>query len=199
MQKIIIASSNKNKIQEITKIIHNLSLNNLNVASIADYTIIEPDEPYADFLSNAIHKAKYYAKATKYITLADDSGLCIDALNGFPGVHTKDFVDECGGIENAFINLQQRLANTQNYTAHFHAAMVLYWPETGKLITNEAQEHGTLTFPARGTDGFAFDSIFIPEEFNKTMAELGLDFKNKNSHRAKALHGLIENARTILL
>lgn len=192
MKKIIIASSNQNKIQEITQIIANLKLNNIIIESIRDYTIAEPDEPYDDFLNNAIHKAKYYSTITDQISIADDSGLCIEALDGFPGVKTKDFMLECGGIENAFARLEQMLVGKKNHAAYFHAALVIYCPATDQVISHEAKEHGAISFPARGRDGFAFDPIFIPQGSRLTIAELGIDFKNKTSHRAKALHGLMQ-------
>ena len=197
MKKIIVASTNKHKIQEIIKIINELNFSTIEVQSIGDANIAEPDEPYDDFIKNATHKAQYYGRATQEITLADDSGLCIEALNGFPGVKTKDFLEECGGLENTFTRLEQMLSRAANYRACFRSAIVLFFPHSGQLIAHEDKHFGTLTFPPRGAQGFGFDPIFIPEGFNQTMAELGTTVKNQISHRAKALRGMMQKLKEI--
>lgn len=193
--KIIIASTNKGKIQEITNIIEELKLANLQIQALQDASE-EPDEPYADFLSNAIHKAQYYGNLSQQITLADDSGLCIEALKNFPGVKTKDFIKECGSLENTFARLEAMLEKAGSRRAYFHTAIVLFFPSTGQLMTHEEQHYGTLTFPPRGTEGFGFDPVFIPEGYQKTVAELGVAVKNQISHRAKALRGLLQKLKS---
>lgn len=195
---IVIASTNEGKIKEIHKILHDLKGINIDIRSLKFYDIPEPDEPYSTFMENAIHKAKYYAQHTNLPTLSEDSGLCIDALNGFPGVRTKDFAYECGGMEKTFIKLEEMLINSDNYTACFNSATVLYIPAHDYLITHEAKDEGTLIFPPRGDDGFAFDPVFVPKGYDNTFAELGLEIKNKISHRAQAMEGLIEKFRKFL-
>jgi len=166
----------------------------IQIRSLQDYLITEPDEPHDNFLKNAIHKAKYYAQYTKEATLSEDSGLSIEALKGFPGVRTKEFTQECGGMKNTFIKLEQMLLlqGFQNPTAYFHSAAALYLPTQDLLITHEARDDGVISFPPRGEDGFAFDPIFIPKGYDRTFAELGPSIKNKISHRSKAIHGLMK-------
>ncbi|MDP3372095.1 MAG: non-canonical purine NTP pyrophosphatase [Candidatus Paracaedibacteraceae bacterium] len=192
MKKLIIASTNAGKIAEIIQIIKELNFEQFEVQSISNYNIPEPDEPYDDFLSNATHKAKYYGKALNQLTLSDDSGLCIEALNGFPGIKTKDFMLEFGGYESAYAELERMLMDHQNKKAYFQTAMALYCPIEDKLLSSEDNEWGIISFPARGTNGFGFDPVFIPNGYDKTMAELGPIIKNKISHRAKSLKNLIQ-------
>jgi len=197
--KIVVASTNEGKIREIHKILHELEGLKIDVKSLKDYDIAEPDEPHLSFMENAIHKAKYYAQHTNLPTLSEDSGLSIEALNGFPGVRTKDFAYECGGMAQTFIKLEEMLKAGGNYAASFNSATVLYLPSQDYLITHEAKDEGTLTFPPRGEDGFAFDPVFVPKGYDKTFAELGLEIKNKISHRAQAMQGLIEKFRQFLI
>ena len=197
--KIVIASTNLGKIQEISKIFNSTVGLKTKLQSLLDYKITAPDEPYDSFLMNAIHKAKYYAKHTKIATLSEDSGLNIEALSGFPGVRTRELIDECGGITNTFQKLEQLLSHTQNLSAYFNSATALYDPKQDLLITHEARDYGTISFPPRGKAGFAFDPIFIPVGYNQTFAELGIEIKNKISHRARAIHGLIEKLQVTLI
>lgn len=196
-KKIVIASSNAGKIMEISKYLNEQSEVTVQILSLQDFNIVEPDEPYQDFIQNAVHKAKYYAKYTQEMVLSDDSGLCIEALNGFPGVNSKKFIEECGGNVNAFLKLEEMLKPFANHSAYFCSAIAIYEPVYGKLITHEEKEMGTLIFPSRGNQGFGYDPIFMPEGHYKTFAELGLDQKNKMSHRAKALQGIFEKLRQI--
>ena len=189
--QIVIASTNHGKIAEINSIFEKFPRLNINLKSLIDYQIIEPDEPYDTFIENARHKAKYYATQTKTAALSEDAGLCIAALDGFPGVRTKEFAQECCGVEKAFIKLEQMLSGL-NTAAYFKCAAALYLPELDQFITNEAIINGHLVFPPRGNQGFAFDPIFIPQNYDKTMAELGTTVKNKISHRALAIYGLAE-------
>ncbi|HXH54883.1 MAG TPA: non-canonical purine NTP pyrophosphatase [Gammaproteobacteria bacterium] len=193
--KIVIASTNEGKIREIHKILQELPGLKMDVGSLKDYNIPEPDEPHHSFMENAIHKAKYYAQHTNLPTLSEDSGLSIEALDGFPGVKTKDFSYECGGMAKTFIKLAEMLRDASNYAACFNSAAVLYIPSRDYLITHEAKDDGILTFPPRGDEGFAYDPIFVPKGHDKTFAELGLEIKNKISHRAQAMQGLIEKFR----
>lgn len=195
---IVIASTNDGKIREIHKILHELEGLKIDVRSLKDFNIPAPDEPHHSFMENAIHKAKYYAQHTNLPTLSEDSGLSVVALDGFPGVKTKDFAYACGGVAKTFIKLEQMLKETGNYEAYFNCATVLYIPSGGILLTHEEKDRGTLTFPPRGDDGFAFDPVFVPKGYDKTFAELGLEIKSKISHRAKAMQGLIEKFREFL-
>lgn len=161
--KIVVASTNNGKIKEISKILNSLENLRIDMASLKDYNVAEPDEPHNNFMENAIHKVKYYAKHTNEACLSEDSGLSIEALNGFPGVKSKDFIEECGGISNSFIKLEKLLSGQSNYSAYFNSATVLYIPSHDFLITHEAKDYGSISFPPRGEAGIAFDPIFVPK------------------------------------
>ena len=190
--KIIIASSNNGKIQEIQAIFKSYPNSSLEIGSITALNIAEPDEPYDTFMENACHKAKYYAGFTKSPTLSEDAGLCIEALGGFPGVKTKDFLIECGGLDQAYDKLQEMLKDTTNYSTYFVCAAALYIPQEDRLITHEGIDHGSITFPPRGEYGFGFDPIFIPNGYTNTMAELGEEVKLKVGHRSLAIRGILD-------
>lgn len=190
--QILIATSNPGKAREITSIIQAYPNLNLDVRTLSSLNIEEPDEPFDTFMENAQHKAKYYAHKVGLPTLSEDSGLCIKALNNFPGVRSKDFVGECGGMPQAFKSLQMMLHNTDNSHAYYICAATIYLPNLAKWISYQATNQGQLSFPARGTNCFGFDPIFVPAGYDNTFAELGADIKNKIGHRGKAIRGLLE-------
>ena len=196
--KIVIASTNQGKIQEITEIMGSLEGIRLDIVSLSDYLAEESEEPYDSFMDNAIHKAKQYAKWTKEATLSEDSGLCIAALNGFPGVNSRGFIEENGGIQNAFAKLEQRLLGATSYNAYFCTASALYFPKNDFLITHEAKIDGVISFPPRGAQGFGYDPLFIPEGYQQTFAELGSAIKTQISHRTKAIQGIARKLRSWL-
>lgn len=191
IKKFFVASTNKGKILEIKEFIKSSKLSSFSIETLEDNFIKEPDEPYDSFLENAKHKALYYVEHTKLPTICDDSGLCIEALNGFPGVKTKNFLEKCGSLNNAFAELEKLLPNYDTHKAYFQTAICLYLPETRNFIVSEAQSYGYITFPARGAEGFGFDPIFIPEGYTETLAELGIKIKNQVSHRSKAIKRLV--------
>ena len=149
--------------------------------------IEDPVESALTFEENAILKARYYANATGHVTLADDSGITIQALNGQPGIFTKRFVDEKGGQLATFQWLEKELRE-KDPDAAMVCALALAWPD-GRVHVVTDTVQGRLTFPARGT-GFGFDPIFVPKGAQKTFAE-DVDVKMHISHRAKAFHQLM--------
>ncbi|MBM3466765.1 MAG: non-canonical purine NTP pyrophosphatase [Alphaproteobacteria bacterium] len=193
VKKIFVASTNKGKILEIKELIKSSKLSNLVIETLEGNFIKEPDEPYDSFLENAKHKALYYVEHTKLPTVCDDSGLCIEALNDFPGVKTKNFLEKCGSLNNAFTELEKLLTKHSNRRAYFQTAICLCLADTKRFIISEARSYGYITFPARGTQGFGFDPIFIPEGYTGTLAELGTRIKNQVSHRSEAIKKLIAN------
>lgn len=184
--RILIASTNQGKVEELSELLSSFDYEILSLANLKSKPS-EPDEPFNTFLENAIHKAKYYGKMTDYICLAEDSGLCIEALDNFPGVRSKEFTVASGGIENALQKLESALMGKNNFNAFFHSSIALYFPDQDKILTASGQDHGSITFPPRGNQGFSFDPIFIPAGYTKTFAELGMQKKNEVSHRSKAL------------
>ncbi len=198
IDKIFVASTNQDKIKEIRTIFNSSTGNKLQICSISELDISEPDEPYATFMDNAIHKAKYYASLTQAPTLSEDSGLCVTALNGFPGVNTKQFVLDSGGIDKAYARLEKLLADADNLSAYFVCAACLFIPQNGVTITGEGKHDGTLSFPPRGIDGFAFDLVFVPDGHSQVMAELGRELKNIIGHRWLAIKAVMENLAKVI-
>lgn len=193
--RIFIATGNPHKVSEIRDIIEPLNAEGqIELHSIAGLNIAEPEEPFSTFIDNACHKARYYGNLIKEPVLSEDSGLCVEALDGFPGVYTKNFVEECGGIENAYVRLEELLKDKDNYRAHFNSIAVLYFPDSKKIFTSEGKVFGTITFPPRGNEGFAFDPIFIPDGYDRVMAELGQRIKNQIGHRGIAVRDLLKNS-----
>jgi XTP/dITP diphosphohydrolase len=190
---IYLATGNPDKIHEIKAIISRSAPGaNIELLSIQNMNIPEPDEPYNTFIENAMHKARYYAEQLQAPTLSEDAGLCIETLNNFPGVKTKDFLIECGSLEQAFAKLEQMLLKHLNYAAHFVCAAALYFPDQKKYLTFEGTDYGKISFPARGNKCFGFDPIFIPQGYNQTMSELGHEVKNLVGHRAIAIKGILD-------
>lgn len=184
--QILIASTNQGKVKELSELLLPFGYEILSLADLKSKPS-EPDEPFNTFLENAIHKAKYYGSMTGDICLAEDSGLCIEALDNFPGVRSKEFSVASGGIENTLKKLEIALTDKKNRNAFFHSSIALYFPDQDKLLTSSGQDHGSITFPPRGRKGFSFDPIFIPTGYTQTFAELGMKKKNEISHRSKAL------------
>jgi XTP/dITP diphosphohydrolase len=191
MKTLLLASTNYAKIQEMSAIVQTQFQNNYHIISLSDCPIPAPDEPYETFLENAGHKARYYAHASGHMVIADDSGMSIDTLDGFPGVRTREFMDECGGPIPAYSKLQALLAGIENPRAAFHSAIALFCPQTQRQLAHEEKHCGYLSFPPRGERQFGFDPIFVPDGFKQTVAELGLEIKNTISPRARALTALL--------
>ena len=187
--KLIIASNNKDKIKEIKEI---LSSQFDEILSIKESGINhETIEDGNTFMENAIKKAKEICEISGCASLADDSGICVDALNGEPGIYSARYSGEHGNDE---MNNQLILKNLEGKTdrnAHYTCAMALFFPD-GKSITAEGYWHGKVAYEPKGTNGFGYDPLFIPDGFNCTSAELSPEEKNNISHRRNALNLLLE-------
>ncbi len=190
--KILIASNNKGKFVEIKDL---LSQINIEAIPAWQFDIKEPEETEKTFVGNALLKAKFYGKETGLFALADDSGLCIDALNGEPGVDSAPFaIDDKTGEKNfplAFEKLQELLKKAgikpnEKPLAHFICNLCLFDPKTNFAINFEGRIDGYLTFPARGNIAHGYDPIFIKEGMTQTFGEIEAQLKDKISHRADA-------------
>lgn len=191
--ELIIASGNSGKIKEIRHALSTIVDLPFAIDTIGASNIIEPDEPYLTFIDNAIHKCRYYGAHTNKITLSEDAGLCIEGLNNWPGIKTKDFMYQYGSVENAIAKLEEMMHKINNKNAFFHCAAAIYWPQKDWLITHEARIHGKLSMPSLATGGLAFDPIFIPDGYTVTLAEVSTEEKDKIGHRGKAIRGLMTN------
>ncbi len=196
--KLLIATGNKGKFQEISSLLEGSSF---SCISASDYNLEEPIEDGADFAQNSLIKAKYYGNKTNLLALADDSGLCVDALDGDPGIYSARWaVDENTGKRDfnlAFTRIAQKLQekaiDLQNdkITAHFICNLTIFNPISNKYKSFEGRVDGVLTFPARGDRGFGYDPIFISRIFeNKTFAQMDPKDKDLISHRSEAFKKL---------
>lgn len=185
--EIVFATNNENKTREIRHILGNsftlLSLSDLNINED-----IPENEPTLE--GNAMHKARYVNKIVNMNVFADDTGLEIDALNGLPGVYSARFAGE---NKDSDANIDKALAlmdSTKNRKARFRTVIALIM--NGKEYFFEGIVNGQILEEKRGTGGFGYDPVFVPEGRNLTFAEMSLDEKNKISHRALAFEKLRE-------
>lgn len=194
MQKILIASANKGKVREIKDFFKDLDVEILGLEDVNLQDIEEPEENGLTFEENSLIKAKYYSEKSGYPTLADDSGLCINALDGEPGIYSARWAGTAKDFSHAMNLIKNKLdeKNAEDYNANFTCGITLYIPENNRVKYFEGKVEGTLTFPPRGDNGFGYDPIFIPNGYDKTFAELSLEIKQKLSHRADALNQLKE-------
>ncbi|MBI2900870.1 MAG: RdgB/HAM1 family non-canonical purine NTP pyrophosphatase [Planctomycetes bacterium] len=190
VRTIFIASRNRGKIAEVEQILHDLPVRFLSFADIEGAPKTEEDG--TSFAENARKKAVAGARFAGEWTLADDSGLEVDALGGRPGVHSSRW---SGGGDEA--NNDKLLADLRDVppparTARYRAHIVVAEP-SGRIVAEaEGACEGLIGFERRGTSGFGYDPLFVVPEYGRTMAELGLEIKNRISHRARALDALRE-------
>jgi len=182
--EIILATGNPHKLEEIKDIAKDITF---------DLKLIEKDfnpiENGKTFKENAYIKAFEAAKITGKIALADDTGLCIDELNGEPGLYSARYAPtQKEKIEKVLSKLQKK----NNRNAHFECNMVLVNPKGELLYSTIGRIDGFITEKASGINGFGYDPIFYVKELNKTMAEMTSEEKNSLSHRAKALLPMID-------
>lgn len=188
MRKIVFATNNKHKLEEI----RNISEGNLEILSLADINCYDDIEETAETLEeNALIKARHIKNKYGYDCFADDSGLEVEALNGAPGVYSSRYAgDKCDPIDN-MKKLITVLQGVENRKAQFRTVIALIIDNTEHLF--EGVIKGKIIDEMRGEGGFGYDPIFIPEGSSKTFAELGVEYKNKVSHRAIATNKLMEN------
>lgn len=190
---IILASNNQHKLKELSTI---LGEKFDRIFSLQDKGInIDIEETGKTFLDNALIKAKAIAELTNMPAVSDDSGLCVDALDGAPGVYSARFAGEpCNDTANNTLLLTKlrALEQTQprNRKAHFCSVVVLYYPD-GKYIFGQGTIDGHIIDDYRGTNGFGYDPLFFCDQLGKTFAEASAQEKNSCSHRSKALADLL--------
>ncbi|MBO7187501.1 MAG: RdgB/HAM1 family non-canonical purine NTP pyrophosphatase [Clostridia bacterium] len=179
-EKLVLASKNKGKIREFTEI-----FNNYEIIPYTDLGIdVDPDETGETFFDNALIKAKTISQICNLPVLADDSGLCVDALGGAPGVYSARF-SGLGDDENNK-KVLALLEGETNRKANFTCALVLYKPD-GTVIGVEGKTYGTILHQVQGNNGFGYDVIFYSEDINKCFGLATPEEKNEVSHRARAI------------
>jgi XTP/dITP diphosphohydrolase len=189
MNKLLIATRNSGKIAEIVSRLEGSSLSVVGLDEVN--CTIEVDETGDSFEANALLKAREYARAAGLLTLADDSGLEVFALDGRPGVHSARYGGETGYGEKMQMLLDELAANGGGRGARFVCVMALARPEGGPEFVSIGECRGTIATEPRGSGGFGYDPIFIPEGFDQTFGELPPDVKARISHRARALETII--------
>jgi len=184
--KLIVATNNQGKADEFAVLLraHFESVQSLRQAGIG----IEIEEDGETFAQNAAKKAEAVCKLTGFPTLADDSGLCVDGLDGAPGVYSARFAGHpCNDAANN-AHLLQQMQNIPNRAAHFACVLALARPGHPTLLAH-GQLHGTITIAPRGEQGFGYDALF--EHNGRTLAQMQPHEKNALSHRARAVEDLL--------
>lgn len=188
--KLVIASGNKGKLREIA---HMLAPLHIEIIPQNTLNVPECEEPFCTFIENALAKARHASKHTGLPALADDSGLCVDALQGAPGVLSARYAGEAKSDEANNQKLLEVLVSEKNRLAHFYCVMVLVRHEQDpEPIIAEGQWAGEILSEYRGDDGFGYDPIFLDAKTGKTVAELPLEIKSRISHRGHAMAKLLQ-------
>jgi len=185
--ELLIATGNAGKLREIRALLGDLPV---VLLSLADFPgIVEVAETGSTFSENAALKALGYARQSGGLTLADDSGLEVDALAGAPGVRSARYLGENVSYADRISALLTAMKNVQNdaRSARFVCALVLASSDQEILYTTQATCEGRIADEARGSGGFGYDPVFLPRGFTETFAELPSDIKNEVSHRGRAL------------
>lgn len=186
--KLVFATNNKHKLDEVRKI---TSHHPVEIVSLAEINCFDDIPETADTLEgNALQKAHYIQEKFGLNCFADDTGLEVEALNNAPGVYSARYAGPGHDSEANMKKLLHEMEGKENRKARFRTVIALVW--NGKTYTFEGIVNGTITTAKRGENGFGYDPIFIPEGYDKTFAELGDNIKNQISHRAKAVEKLDE-------
>jgi len=194
MKRLVLASGNPGKIREIAALLAPLAI---EVVPQSELQIGEADEPHETFLENALAKARHASRASGLPALADDSGLCVDALGGAPGVHSAYYAGREGGREQRDARNNQKLLASldKDRTAYYACIMVLVRTPADPLpLVAEGIWRGEIARAPRGTNGFGYDPLFVVAG-GKSAAELDPAVKNGISHRGIALKRLLEQLR----
>jgi XTP/dITP diphosphohydrolase len=193
--KLVLASNNPGKLREMRKLLAPLGH---EVIAQAELGIAEADEPHDTFVENALAKARHASRASGLPALADDSGLCVDALEGAPGVHSAYFAGRTGErAERDARNNAKLLASLgEARAAHYRCVMALVRSgDDPRPLVAEGAWHGEIARAPRGANGFGYDPLFLVLELGRTAAELTDDEKNRRSHRGQAAARLVEMLR----
>jgi XTP/dITP diphosphohydrolase len=201
MHKLVIASNNPGKLREIGAMLAPLAI---EVVAQGALGVSEAEEPHCTFVENALAKARHACRVTGLPALADDSGVCVHALGGAPGVHSARYAETTGSASDGRDaqdrrnndKLLQALAGAADRRAHYYCVIVLVRePDDPQPLIAEAEWHGEMLQTRRGTGGFGYDPLFFIPQLGKTGAELSPEEKNRISHRGRALAQLVARLR----
>ncbi|MCB9963748.1 MAG: RdgB/HAM1 family non-canonical purine NTP pyrophosphatase [Rhodospirillales bacterium] len=189
MEKLLIATHNPGKVKEFEEL---MAPRGILVTSAVEYHLEEPPETGATFEENALIKARAACEATGLPALADDSGLCVDALDGAPGVHSARWAGPKKDFPAAMTRIHQALEKTDSRKAHFVCVLALALPD-GAYRFYQGRCDGDLVWPPRGLEGFGYDPIFQPSGQTHTFAEMSSAEKHTFSHRGRAIQKFLES------
>ncbi len=185
--KILFASTNPGKLIEIKQLFADVAVKVVTPGELCSEEV-EVVETGDTLEKNALLKARTFAKLTKLVTLADDSGLFVEFLSGQPGVHSHRFAP--GSDHDRNQHLLSLLKGVKNRQAYFRSVVCLYSPSDDKQYFFEGRVDGKICEQESGGEGFGYDPLFRPDGFDQTFGELGFEVKNRISHRAKAVQSL---------
>jgi XTP/dITP diphosphohydrolase len=192
--KLVIATHNPGKLREIAALVEPLGLTCVGAEELG---LPEPDEIGVTFADNADLKAREAADLSGLPALADDSGLCVDALQGRPGIFSARWAEDEDGKRDWLRAMERVWSETEaagpeaSRDAHFACALAIAWPNDGQTETFDGRVDGTLVWPPRGTRGFGYDPMFVPTGHEQTFGEFDPEFKHSISHRADAFRKLV--------
>ena len=192
--KLIIASNNAHKLSEMKAILAPFfdDVQSMREAGIEHDTV----EDGKSFMDNALKKARELAELSGCCAIADDSGLCVDALGGAPGIFSARYSGAHGDDKANNLKLLRALEGERDRKAHYTCAIALCWPD-GKELTAEDYLYGEIAYDERGTNGFGYDPLFLLPDRGLRTAEISAEEKNAISHRGKALRQLVEKLEAL--
>lgn len=186
--ELVVATHNVDKINEYKSLFCNIPI---IMKTAIELGVSEPEENGKTFAENAYIKAKNTAEKTGKLSLGEDSGLTINALNGFPGIITGRWAKDIGSYKKAFQELEKKLDGLSK-KASFQCVIVLFCPKQGQTHKFSESVHGILDFSFINEEGFGYDPIFVPEGYNKPFSQLTMSTKNQISHRGKSCQKLLQ-------
>jgi XTP/dITP diphosphohydrolase len=192
--KLVIATHNRGKLREISALMQPFGI---QCIAASDLDIPEPEETGVTFADNADLKARFSADLSGLPALADDSGLCVDALQGRPGIFSARWAENEEGNRDwmrAMDRVWQEVEATgpdASRDAHFACALAIAWPNDGQCETFDGRVDGTLVWPPRGERGFGYDPMFVASGYDQTFGEMEPEEKHRISHRADAFRKLV--------
>jgi XTP/dITP diphosphohydrolase len=192
-QRLILASNNKGKLKEFNEL---LSTVGFDVHAQGEFDVPEADEPFHTFVENALQKARHASRLTGLPALADDSGVCVNALGGAPGVYSARFAGEPKSDARNNEKMIAELAKHQDKSAYYYCVLVFArHPDDPQPIIADGRWNGVMVDTPRGDGGFGYDPYFYIPSLGKCAAELSADEKNALSHRGQALRALVEKLK----
>ena len=194
MKKLVLASNNPGKLREFQFLLQPLGIEVLTQAQLG---INEAEEPHPTFIENALAKARHASRLSGLPALADDSGICVSALDGAPGVLSARYAGEPKSDQRNNEKLLREIQGAADRRAHYYCVLVLLrHADDPQPLIAEGEWHGEIALQPSGDSGFGYDPLFWLAEFGKTSAQLEREQKHAISHRGKALRVLLEKLKT---